>query len=252
MQHHHPGSWYLPWGVPLQKMMAVPMHHPGAVSYHQSQQPLQVPNQTPQQHQQHQQQPHQTYQHQMHPALQHHNPAALHQQLHPAAAAAMFTPLSLRTFINPSANHLSLSQQQQLATAVQQSPNPPLQSQSQTQLGAINLNVGVVPIRQNNGPGTISPGTMMMPVKKVSTSTMRVFFLNIYLERTFNLINFSEIISDIQHRVIFCFNGVMALTVDDQSILINFVKISNQNSALYQHVFFFHFVCKQYCCTLIF
>ncbi|KAJ6649641.1 hypothetical protein Bhyg_04879 [Pseudolycoriella hygida] len=137
----------------------------GAVSFHQPQQPIQVPSQTPQQHQQ--PPPHQTYQHQMHPALQHHNPAALHQQLHPAAAAAMFTPLSLRTFINPSANHLSLSQQQQLATAVQQSPNPPLQSQSQTQLGAINLNVGVVPIRQNNGPGTISPGTMMMPVKKV-------------------------------------------------------------------------------------
>lgn len=176
MQHHHPGSWYLPWGVPLQKMLAVPMH-PGAVSFHQSQQPLQVPSQTPPQHQQHQQPPHQTYQHQMHPALQHHNPAALHQQLHPAAAAAMFTPLSLRTFINPSANHLSLSQQQQLATAVQQSPNTPLQSQSQTQLGAINLNVGVVPIRQNNGPGTISPGTMMMPVKKVSKSFNHFVFL---------------------------------------------------------------------------
>ncbi|XP_065163302.1 uncharacterized protein [Atheta coriaria] len=26
---HHPGSWYLPWGVPLQKMVAVPIHHPG-------------------------------------------------------------------------------------------------------------------------------------------------------------------------------------------------------------------------------
>lgn len=25
---HHPGSWYLPWGVPLQKMVAVPIHHP--------------------------------------------------------------------------------------------------------------------------------------------------------------------------------------------------------------------------------
>lgn len=23
---HHPGSWYLPWGVPLQKMVAVPIH----------------------------------------------------------------------------------------------------------------------------------------------------------------------------------------------------------------------------------
>ena len=25
---HHPGSWYLPWGVPLQKMMALPFQHP--------------------------------------------------------------------------------------------------------------------------------------------------------------------------------------------------------------------------------
>ncbi|KAF5270525.1 hypothetical protein FQR65_LT17837 [Abscondita terminalis] len=27
----HPGSWYLPWGVPLQKMVAVPIHPPGAL-----------------------------------------------------------------------------------------------------------------------------------------------------------------------------------------------------------------------------
>lgn len=26
---HHPGSWYLPWGVPLQKMVAVPIHPGG-------------------------------------------------------------------------------------------------------------------------------------------------------------------------------------------------------------------------------
>jgi hypothetical protein len=26
---HHPGSWYLPWGVPLQKMVAVPIHPAG-------------------------------------------------------------------------------------------------------------------------------------------------------------------------------------------------------------------------------
>ncbi|XP_019867757.2 pseudouridylate synthase RPUSD2 isoform X2 [Aethina tumida] len=26
---HHPGSWYLPWGVPLQKMVAVPIHPTG-------------------------------------------------------------------------------------------------------------------------------------------------------------------------------------------------------------------------------
>ncbi|KAK4879901.1 hypothetical protein RN001_008047 [Aquatica leii] len=27
----HPGSWYLPWGVPLQKMVAVPIHPAGAL-----------------------------------------------------------------------------------------------------------------------------------------------------------------------------------------------------------------------------
>lgn len=29
----HPGSWYLPWGVPLQKMVAVPIH-PGLQQLH--------------------------------------------------------------------------------------------------------------------------------------------------------------------------------------------------------------------------
>nr|XP_022916743.1 uncharacterized protein C18B11.02c-like isoform X2 [Onthophagus taurus] len=28
---HHPGTWYLPWGVPLQKMVAVPIHPAGAM-----------------------------------------------------------------------------------------------------------------------------------------------------------------------------------------------------------------------------
>lgn len=28
---HHPGSWYLPWGVPLQKMVAVPIHPAGTL-----------------------------------------------------------------------------------------------------------------------------------------------------------------------------------------------------------------------------
>lgn len=28
---HHPGSWYLPWGVPLQKMVAVPIHPTGPI-----------------------------------------------------------------------------------------------------------------------------------------------------------------------------------------------------------------------------
>lgn len=182
MQHHHPGSWYLPWGVPLQKMLAVPMHHPGAVGYQHQGAAIQVPTQ-PQQHQQHQQAPPpQTYQHQIHPALQHHSnaaaaAAALHQQLHPAAAAAMFTPLSLRQFMNPSASHLSLGQQQTLQSAVQPATNQNLQTQNQSQLGAINLNVGVVPIRQSSaaGAGSISTGTMIMPVKKVSL--YRFFFL---------------------------------------------------------------------------
>ncbi|KAF7286885.1 hypothetical protein GWI33_003455 [Rhynchophorus ferrugineus] len=28
---HHPGTWYLPWGVPLQKMVAVPIHPAGTL-----------------------------------------------------------------------------------------------------------------------------------------------------------------------------------------------------------------------------
>lgn len=159
MQHHHPGSWYLPWGVPLQKMLAVPMHHPGAaVGFHQPPQAtaLQVPSSTQ----------HQNYQHQIHPAALHHSSAALHQPIHPAAAAAMFTPLSLRTFINPSGNHLSLSPQQTMTSSVQAQSNQTLQSQKQSQLAAINLNVGVVPIRPANS-STLSSGSMIMPVKKV-------------------------------------------------------------------------------------
>ncbi|KAK9704486.1 hypothetical protein QE152_g27851 [Popillia japonica] len=30
---HHPGTWYLPWGVPLQKMVAVPIHPAGALHH---------------------------------------------------------------------------------------------------------------------------------------------------------------------------------------------------------------------------
>lgn len=69
---HHPGSWYLPWGVPLQKMLAVPMH-PGvaAVGYHQPQggaAAVQAANvgptaAPPQTHPQQQQTHHQTYTH---------------------------------------------------------------------------------------------------------------------------------------------------------------------------------------------
>lgn len=183
---HHSGSWYLPWGVPLQKMLAVPFNHPGAVGYHQTpQQPIQVPST---QHQQHQ-----NYQHQIHhPALQHHTSAAaaaaaIHQQIHPAAAAAMFTPLSLRTFINPTGNHMSLGQQPTLQSAVQPTTNQTIPNQNQTQLGAINLNVGVVPIRQANatGAGTISTGTMILPVKKVGIFVFIIFNKNIISITTF-------------------------------------------------------------------
>lgn len=81
---HHPGSWYMPWGVPLQKMaLAVPFHPTVAAVGYQQTPGVQVAGAGPTtQHQQHQQQQHtqshhQTYQtHQMHPAT-----AALHQQL---------------------------------------------------------------------------------------------------------------------------------------------------------------------------
>lgn len=177
---HHPGSWYLPWGVPLQKMMAVPLH-PAAVGYAQPQPATaaacQVPSTQPPQ-----QPPQQNYQHQLHHAAAaaaalHHTSAALHhhhhphphhhhpQTIHPAAAAAMFTPLSLRTFITPSPNHLGLAAQQPLtpAAAVQQTP-PTATNQTQSQLAAMNLNVGVVTMRQ------ASPGNVLMPVKKVLLS----------------------------------------------------------------------------------
>ncbi|XP_031617525.1 RNA pseudouridylate synthase domain-containing protein 2-like isoform X1 [Contarinia nasturtii] len=205
MQHHPGSAWYMPWGVPLQKMaLAVPFHPTvAAVGYHhQTQQPgVQVAAGPTTQHQQQQHTPshHQTYQtHQMHPAT-----AALHQQLqhHHPAAAAMFTPLSLRTFISPTPNHMNLGQQAltnvgSLVAAQHQQPHqqmpPTQQTQAQTrhhqatsglppttnnnhtlqshsnqsQLNAINLNVGCVPLRQpsvNNPNG----GAMMIPVQKI-------------------------------------------------------------------------------------
>lgn len=94
---HHPGSWYMPWGVPLQKMaLAVPFHPTvAAVGYHQTQTPgVQVaagPTTTHQQ-QQHtvSQSHHQTYQtHQMHPAT-----AALHQQLQVCSLAEQYFSIS--------------------------------------------------------------------------------------------------------------------------------------------------------------
>lgn len=161
---HHPGSWYIPWGVPLQKMLAVPFNPaaPGgyqpqiaaaAVQQAQAQQP---PNQT-------QQSP---YSHHQLQAMHHNHAAAaihqqLNQQLHPAAAA-MFTPLTLRSFVaHP---HMNLSQQS-MSSAAQQ-PQQPIPSQTQSQLTALNLNnVGVVPVRQTNTP-TNNTG-LILPMRKV-------------------------------------------------------------------------------------
>lgn len=162
---HHGGSWYIPWGVPLQKMLAVPFNPAAAAGYQpqiaaaavqQAQAP--PPNQT-------QQSPYSHHQLQaMH--HNHHAAAAIHQQLnqqlHPAAAAAMFTPLTLRSFVaHP---HLNLSQQQ-IPNAAQQQPQQPITSQTQSQLTALNLNnVGVVP-RQTTTP-TNTTG-LILPMRKV-------------------------------------------------------------------------------------
>lgn len=124
---HHPGSWYIPWnmGVPLQKMLTVPFNPSGqmtgapgyphhqpqiataAIQHQQQQPPAQQQGPTSPN-------PQQTYQQQL-TALQHH--AALqHQPMHPAAAA-MFTPLTLRSFVthpHPGLHNLSQQQQQQL------------------------------------------------------------------------------------------------------------------------------------------
>ncbi|XP_055680387.1 pseudouridylate synthase RPUSD2-like isoform X2 [Lutzomyia longipalpis] len=164
---HHPGSWYLPWGVPLQKML-VPLHpspagfHPQAAAAAAAAQSgaVQVSAATQQATQQ------QNYQH-IHPAAALHHPSAgLHQPpMHPAAAAAMFTPISLRTFLGPSHN-LSLGQQTLSGTVQATQPPPPLSSQTTTQMAGINLNVGVVPVRQNAPSGVASNG-LLMPIKKI-------------------------------------------------------------------------------------
>lgn len=162
---HHPGSWYIPWGVPLQKMMAVPFNPAAAAGYQpqiaaaavQQAQAPPPPNQT-------QQSP---YSHHQLQAMHHnHHAAALHQQLnqqlHPAAAAAMFTPLTLRSFVGHP--HMNLSQQPMSAAA--QQPQQPISSQTQSQLTALNLNnVGVVPVRQTNTPNNTTG--LILPMRKV-------------------------------------------------------------------------------------
>lgn len=160
---HHPGSWYIPWGVPLQKMLAVPFNPAAAAGYQPQiapaavqQAPAPPPNQT-------QQSP---YSHHQLQALHANHAAALHQQLnqqlHPAAAAAMFTPLTLRSFVaHP---HLNLSQQP-MPTAAQQ-PQQPISNQTQSQLTALNLNnVGVVPVRQTTTPNNTTG--LILPMRKV-------------------------------------------------------------------------------------
>lgn len=172
---HHPGSWYLgPWGVPLQKMLAVPFNPAGyqpqiaAAAVQQAQ----APQPTPQQ----QQNPYSH--HQLHNPAMHHNhhhaAAAIHQQLnqqlHPAAAAAMFTPLTLRSFVaHP---HLNLSQQQ-IPTAAQ-TQQQPISSQTQSQLTALNLNnVGCVPVLQTTTP-TNTTG-LILPKRKVDFKFFYIF-----------------------------------------------------------------------------
>lgn len=162
---HHPGSWYLgPWGVPLQKMLAVPFN-PAAGGYQPQIGAAAVQAQPPQPTQQ-QQNPYSH--HQIHHQALHHNhhhaAAAIHQQLnqqlHPAAAA-MFTPLTLRSFVaHP---HMNMSQQQIPSAA--QSQQQPISSQTQSQLTALNLNnVGVVPVRQTATPNNTG---LILPMRKV-------------------------------------------------------------------------------------
>lgn len=203
---HHPGSWYIPWGVPLQKMLTVPFN--AAAGYHQPQ--IAAAAVAQQQNPQssaaavaQQQvtaaaaaQPHtaqQTYQ--MHhsaaaaaAALQHHN-AAMHQQqsMHPAAAAAaMFTPLTLRSFVPlhnhhmpqqpiPGATHQQHHQhqpQQHTTSMAGASPQPP----PPAQLTALNINgVGVLPVRQHAQHTNITSGSLMMPMKKVNCMIFSFF-----------------------------------------------------------------------------
>jgi len=165
---HHPGSWYIPWGVPLQKMLAVPFNPAAAAAgYHQppqiaaaAVQQAQAP--PPPTHTQSQQQQY-THHHQLHQAMHHnHAAAALHQQLHPAAAAAMFTPLTLRSFVaHP---HLNMSQQPMSAA---QQPQQAITNQTSSQLTALNqlTNVGVVPVRQTATPNNTTG--LILPMRKV-------------------------------------------------------------------------------------
>ncbi|XP_055921831.1 pseudouridylate synthase RPUSD2-like isoform X1 [Eupeodes corollae] len=200
---HHPGSWYLPWGVPLQKMLAVPFQHPAAVAYASPQSPTAAAVPCPVAQSQHcpnsPQAPNQSYPpHQIHAAValhrnsnaalhpsaaaaaavarhQHPHPHSHHpQNMHPAAAAALFTPMSLGTFLASSSPHLAgLAAAQQTLTPCgtvhQQNhlikANPSNQNQSQL-AAAMNLNVGVITMRQSNTP---TAAVLPVAMKKIIT-----------------------------------------------------------------------------------
>ncbi|XP_062547271.1 pseudouridylate synthase RPUSD2 isoform X2 [Armigeres subalbatus] len=197
---HHPGSWYIPWGVPgmgLQKMLAVPFN-PATAGFHQPQIAAAAVQPPPQVQTAGQQQAgqqaasyhHQHQLHQHHPAAALHNPAAAvaaaaamqHQPLHPAAAAAMFTPLNLRSFMahHPAA-HLNLGQQPiAAAQQPQHTPSsipgtPQTQSQQLTALGLNGAIGAMVPMRQQQPappqPG-LPPQSQKTPTNVVSTSTL--------------------------------------------------------------------------------
>jgi hypothetical protein len=171
---HHPGSWYLhnPWGVPLQKMLAVPFN-PQTAGYQQQTPPTQS------------QQPSPfnpaaaAHHHQLQQAMHHNHAAAAihqqlnHQQIHPAAAAAMFTPLTLRSFVTHP--HLNLSQQP-MPTAAQPQQQP-ITSQTQSQLTTLNLNnVGVVPVHNNRQTTTPTNTGLILPMRKVEKNFFYIHF----------------------------------------------------------------------------
>lgn len=201
MQHHHPGSWYLPWGVPLQKMLMTIPHHQAAGMYHadangatgpaqmptspnyplapagapsqvmsHSQGIVQRPPPPQSQHSPtattglhlsgHRSGPYQAANHMHHHSLHHHH--QLPQQIHPhAAAAAMFTPISLRSFLGHSSHNMSHPMPQ-----VQPPANSPLGNASMPQIPTMSLNVGVLPMTAGGrhggagGPGMACNGSM--------------------------------------------------------------------------------------------
>lgn len=193
---HHPGSWYIPWGVPLQKMLTVPFNAAAAAGYHH--QPQIATAAVAQAPQPGQPQPQPTYHHQAHHPQLLSNGAPLqyhHQAMHPAASA-MFTPLTLRNLVgHPHHLHNMQQQQQQpLIGATHHQPPPPQQTaaaaaslqssaaaQQQSQLTTLNINgVSMLPVRQSqhNQHTNITSGSLMMPMKKVNCIIWFFFLLS--------------------------------------------------------------------------